>query len=135
MADGMLGVVEREPVDHRALEQALLAIDEIDDLEGWAGRFGLLSDPTRLRLLFCLHRTGGLCVSDLATAVAMSDSSVSHALRLMREREWVTSRREGRTIIYQLVDDTVHDLLHRIGAHHASGDDDHETVHQHAHPH
>lgn len=116
----MLGIVEREPVDPDALAQALLAIEEIEDLEGWAERFGLLSDPTRLRLLFCLHRTGGLCVSDLATAVAMSDSSVSHALRLMRQRQWVTARREGRNIIYRLVDETVHELLHRIGARHAS---------------
>lgn len=109
----------REPVDARALREALVAIDEIDDLEGWAGRFALLSDPTRLRLLFCLHRTGGLCVSDLAEAVGMSTSSVSHALRLLRERGWVRARRLGRMVVYELVDETVHDLLHRIGARHS----------------
>ncbi len=129
MTRGMLSRVEREPVDALALEQARMAIEEIEDLEGWAERFGLLSDPTRLRLLFCLHRTGGLCVSDLADAVAMSDSSVSHALRLMRQRGWVTSRREGRTVIYRLVDETVHDLLHRIGAQHASGGHTHDGEH------
>ena len=117
----------REPADEHALAQALQAIDEIDDLEGWAGRFALLSDPTRLRLLFCLHRTGGLRVSDLAEAVAMSISSVSHALRLMRERGWVRASRRGRTVIYQLVDETVHDLLHTIGAKHAP--------HRHPHAH
>jgi len=110
--------MDREPVDPQAFQLALVALDEIDDLEGWAGRFALLSDPTRLRLLFCLHRTGGLCVSDLAAAVGMSDSSVSHALRLMRERGWVSPQRDGRTITYHLVDETVHDLLHRIGAKH-----------------
>ena len=77
------------------------------------------SDPTRLRLLFCLHRTGGLCVTDLADAVAMSTSSTSHALRLMRERGWVRARRTGRTVVYELVDETVHELLHHIGAGHA----------------
>ena len=109
----------REPVDRRAFAEALVAIQEIDDLEGWAGRFSLLSDATRLRLLFCLHRTGGLCVSDLAAAVEMSTSAVSHALRLMREPGWVQAHRIGRTIVYQLVDPTVHDLLHTIGAQHA----------------
>lgn len=111
--------VDRQAVDRQALDEAFLAIEEIDDLEGWAGRFSLLSDPTRLRLLFCLHRTGGLCVSDLAQAVAMSTSSVSHALRLMRERGWVRARRRGRVVVYELVDETVHDLLHRIGARHS----------------
>ena len=115
------GDPRREPVDPRAFREALLAIEEIDDLEAWAGRFALLSDATRLRLLFCLHRTGGLCVSDLAEAVAMSSSSVSHALRLMRERGWVRPRRIGRTVVYELVDETVHDLLHRIGARHSAG--------------
>lgn len=109
----------REPVDQHALDQAFEAIDEIDDLEGWAGRFALLSDATRLRLLFCLHRTGGLRVSDLAEAVGMSVSSVSHALRLMRERGWVRASRRGRTVVYQLVDETVHELLHVIGAQHS----------------
>jgi DNA-binding transcriptional ArsR family regulator len=108
-----------EAFDHEALAEALVAIEEIDDLEGWAGRFALLSDPTRLRLLFCLHRTGGLCVSDLAEAVGMSVSSVSHALRLMRERGWVRARRRGRTVVYHLVDETVHELLHSIGAGHS----------------
>lgn len=103
------------------MAEALVAIDEIDDLEGWAGRFSLLSDPTRLRLLFCLHRTGGLCVSDLAQAVGMSTSSVSHALRLMRDRGWVRAGRRGRTVTYELVDETVHSLLHTIGARHSPG--------------
>lgn len=105
-------------VDPRAVADALLAIEEIEDLEGWAGRFALLSDPTRLRLLFALHRTGGLCVSDLAATVGMSDSSVSHALRLLRERGWVRPEREGRLVVYRLDDETVHELLHRIGAGH-----------------
>lgn len=119
----------REPVDPDALRQAREAIHEIDDIEGWAGRFALLADPTRLRLLFCLHRTRGLCVTDLAEAVGMSTSSVSHSLRLMRERGWVRARRRGRIMVYELVDETVHDLLHRIGARHAPGhrhDGDHE---------
>ena len=120
-ADQPVDPTPREPVDPRAFREALLAIEEIDDLEGWAGRFALLSDPTRLRLLFCLHRTGGLCVSDLAEAVTMSSSSVSHALRLMRERGWVRPRRIGRTVVYELVDETTHDLLHRIGARHSTG--------------
>jgi DNA-binding transcriptional ArsR family regulator len=115
----------RDPVDEHALALAFEAIEEIDDLEGWAGRFSLLSDPTRLRLLFCLHRTGGVCVSDLAEAVGMSVSSVSHALRLMRERGWVRASRRGRTVIYQLVDETVHELLHTIGARHSPHRDGH----------
>ncbi len=48
--------------------------------------------PHRLSLLLALHHAGDLCVSDLAFAVGMTDSAVSHALRLLRAHGMVTAR-------------------------------------------
>lgn len=87
-------------------------------------RFGLLSDVNRLRLLLCLHRAPDLAVSDLAAALGMSLTAVSHSLRLLRQSGWVTAVRDGKNMRYRLDDDVVHELLHSIGAQH----------HQHDHP-
>lgn len=72
--------------------------------------FGLLADPGRLRLLVAL-RAGQMCVCDLAAACGQSESSVSHALRLLRAHRIVQSRRAGRIVFYRLADDHVRELL------------------------
>lgn len=106
-------------LDPQLRSEAEAALLDADSIDGWSRRFALLGDPNRLRLLFCLHRAPGICVSDLAGALGMSETAVSHALRLLRGYGWIRSRREGRMIQYWLVDETVHDLLHRVGATHA----------------
>ena len=63
--------------------------------------FGALADPTRARLLYALT-TGELCVRDLAAVAGVSESAVSHQLRLLRDRRLVRSRRAGTTIFYTL---------------------------------
>lgn len=60
----------------------------------------------------------GICVTDLSVALGMSGTAVSHALRLLRSQGWVSATRDGRSMRYQLADDTVHQLLHSIGATH-----------------
>ena len=65
-----------------------------------------------------LHHAPDVSVTDLAVALDMSASAVSHALRLLRQQGWVTATRDGRIIRYRLVDETVHELLHSIGATH-----------------
>lgn len=66
--------------------------------------FRLLGDPTRLRILHALSEAGELCVCDLATVVNVPETSVSHALRLLRMAGVVRSRREGRMAFYALDD-------------------------------
>ncbi len=61
-----------------------------------------LGDPHRLSLLLALHHAGDLCVSDLAFAVGMTDSAVSHALRLLRAHGMVTAHRAGRLVRYRV---------------------------------
>lgn len=89
------------------------------DIAGWTQRFDLLSDPNRLEILLSLHRVPGICVGDLAEAVGRSENAVSQALRVLRQQGWVSSTRVGRQVSYQLDDQTVHDLLHWIGAAHS----------------
>ena len=97
--------------------QVSAGLDDVDIAE-WTRRFDLLSDPHRLEILLGLHRAPGICVSDLAAALGRSENAVSQALRVLREQGWVTSTRVGRSVSYRLEDDTVHALLHWIGARH-----------------
>jgi ArsR family transcriptional regulator, lead/cadmium/zinc/bismuth-responsive transcriptional repressor len=61
-----------------------------------------LGEVNRLSILLALQHAGDLCVSDLAVAVGMSDSAVSHALRLLRAHGMVTAHREGRLVRYRI---------------------------------
>ena len=93
-------VVHLHPGRVTELRQALIGEDEVSDL---AETFRLLGDPTRVRILDALSH-GELCVCDLAALVRMSESAVSHQLRLLRTLRLVKPRREGRMMFYALDD-------------------------------
>ncbi|OYD66918.1 ArsR/SmtB family transcription factor [Rhodococcus sp. OK302] len=112
------------------VRRAQAALDGLDVIT-WANRFELLSDANRLRLLLCLHHAPGICVTDLSVALGMSGTAVSHALRLLRSQGWVTATRDGRSMRYQLAEDTVHQLLHSIGATHFGDTQFDDTGHSH----
>ena len=78
--------------------------------------FKLLGDPTRVRLVDALTH-GERCVCDLATLVGMTESAVSHQLRLLRGARLVRVRRSGRLAYYSLDDHHVIGLLHDTRKH------------------
>jgi ArsR family transcriptional regulator, nickel/cobalt-responsive transcriptional repressor len=75
-----------------------------------------LATPSRLRILGRLH-TGPSSVNELAAAVGMEPSAVSHQLRVLRHLGLVAGRREGRSIVYDLYDDHVGELLEQAIGH------------------
>jgi DNA-binding transcriptional ArsR family regulator len=81
--------------------------------------FSALSDPTRLKILHALTVTDELCVCDLAALAELSVSAVSHQLRLLRDRDLVNARRDGRMVFYSLADDHVATLM-GTGVEHAN---------------
>lgn len=76
----------------------------------------LVGDPTRLRLLSAL-KTRELCVCDLAAVIGLSESAVSHQLRLLRAGRVVTFRKAGRVAYYRLLDHHVTLLIENALAH------------------
>jgi DNA-binding transcriptional ArsR family regulator len=112
--------MKRDAVDHQCgvrtvdpgrVDHVRAQTPDRQTLESSAEIFALLGDPNRLLLLTCLLEAGELCVCDLAAAADMSESSVSHALRLMRARRVVKARRDGRVAYYSLLDSHVRVLL------------------------
>jgi ArsR family transcriptional regulator, lead/cadmium/zinc/bismuth-responsive transcriptional repressor len=77
-----------------------------------ADTFSALGDPTRVRILDVLSH-GELCVCDLAAVLSLSQSAVSHQLRLLRGLRLVRARRSGRMVFYALHDSHVTDLLNQ----------------------
>jgi DNA-binding transcriptional ArsR family regulator len=75
-----------------------------------ADTFAVLGDPTRVRLVDALAQ-GELCVSDLASLIGLTESAVSHQLRLLRSLRLVRARRAGRQVYYQLDDAHIRTLL------------------------
>lgn len=75
-----------------------------------------LSAPSRLRILARLH-AGPASVNEIAGAVGMEGSAVSHQLRLLRHLGLVTGSRDGRQVVYELYDDHVADLLEQVVSH------------------
>jgi ArsR family transcriptional regulator, lead/cadmium/zinc/bismuth-responsive transcriptional repressor len=78
--------------------------------------FGLLADANRLRILSLLA-IEERCVGDLAIALEMSDSAVSHQLKTLRALRLVISRKQGRHVFYQIQDHHVFDLYHTVADH------------------
>lgn len=86
-----------------------------------AALFTVLSDPTRLRVLYALlHTPGGeLCVCDLASGLGRDDTTISHQLRVLRNQQVVATRKTGRVVYYRLIDEHVRMLL-KVGMMHSS---------------
>ncbi|HEY1966794.1 MAG TPA: metalloregulator ArsR/SmtB family transcription factor [Pseudonocardia sp.] len=104
-------------VDGERVCEAIAQLPDQQTLQDWVGRFALLADQTRLALLLCMHHIGEICVSDLAAATGVKDSTVSQSLRLLRAHGVVATRRDGRVIHYHLVkDEELHALLGHLAA-------------------
>ena len=80
--------------------------------------FKVFGDTTRMRILYSLFESE-LCVCAIAELLGMTQSAVSHQLRVLKQAHLVKSRRDGKTIFYALADDHVATLL-RQGTEHIS---------------
>jgi DNA-binding transcriptional ArsR family regulator len=99
------------PVDATGVAHAREAVLSADDAERLGRLLGLLSDPVRARILFCLVAVDELCVGDLAMALDISMDQSSYALKLLRTAGLVEARRDGRVMYYRLADGFPHQLL------------------------
>src|SRR4051812_40570545 len=93
--------------DAAARGAELLSLATIREI---AATFSVLGDPTRIRILDALT-AGELCVCDIATLAGISESAVSHQLRLLGGMRLVRPRRAGRQVFYTLDDQHIVELL------------------------
>ena len=88
----------------------MLAIPEKNTMSHIAELFKGFADPTRVHILYLLAERE-LCVGDIAEAVQISQSGISHQLRMLKQMHLIKFRREGKNILYSLADDHVKTIL------------------------
>lgn len=81
-----------------------------EDLYNLAELFKVFGDSTRIRILFVLFEAE-VCVCDLAQTLHMTQSAISHQLRILKANKLVKNRREGKSIFYSLSDDHVRTII------------------------
>ncbi|MGM0124984.1 ArsR family transcriptional regulator [Enterococcus sp. AZ194] len=86
------------------------------EIEKVSQLYKVLSDPTRLKILFFL-KAGEQNVTSISQEVDMEQSAVSHQLKLLRDNRVVKARREGKTMLYSLDDHHVLDILDQTFEH------------------
>ena len=82
-----------------------------------ADLFKGFADPTRVHILSLLMANAELCVTDIAEAVEISQSGVSHQLRILKQMHLIKFRRDGKNLWYSLADDHVRTII-RMGQEH-----------------
>jgi len=91
-----------EKVNHSMPDEAELY--ELSEL------FKVFGDPTRIRILYVLFESE-VCVCDLAEVLNMTQSAISHQLKILKNSRLVKARREGKSIFYSLADDHVRSII------------------------
>ncbi len=92
------------------VERVRRAQPDEDLLCDLAELYKVFGDSTRIRILYVLFESE-MCVCDLATLLGMTQSAVSHQLRVLKNAKLVGYRREGKTVFYALADDHVRTIL------------------------
>ena len=92
---------------HRVREK--LPQDEV--LYDLAELFKIFGDSTRVKILYALREAEELCVCDIASLMDVTQSAVSHQLRVLKSSKLVKFRKEGKTVYYSLADDHVCRIL------------------------
>lgn len=94
------------------MEELTGKLPEETELYDLADLFKIFGDSTRIQILSVLSDTE-VCVCDLAKALNMTQSAISHQLRILKQNKLVKSRREGKSIYYSLADDHVRTIINQ----------------------
>ncbi|MFT3985234.1 MAG: metalloregulator ArsR/SmtB family transcription factor [Lachnospiraceae bacterium] len=91
----------------KIVNEKMPAEEELYDL---AELFKVFGDSTRIRILFVLFEAE-VCVCDIAEALHMTQSAISHQLKILKQSKLVSSRREGKSVFYSLADGHVRTII------------------------
>lgn len=92
------------------LENVLKMMPDEEKLYDLAELFKVFGDSTRIKIL-CVLFESEMCVCDIAELLSMSQSAISHQLRVLKQAKLVKNRREGKTVFYALADEHVRTIF------------------------
>jgi len=99
-------------IHYEVVEEVKREMPKEEDLYDLAELFKVFGDSSRIRILFVLFGTE-LCVCDLAETLSMTQSAVSHQLKILKQNKLVKFRREGKSIYYSLADEHVKSIIYQ----------------------
>lgn len=99
-----------------AIRSARKAILQEESIWGLTETFKVLSDPTRLKIVLALLKEE-LCVFDIAELIGITESAISHQMRMLKTLRLVKQRKEGKMVFYSLEDEHIEDLI-RVATRH-----------------
>lgn len=98
-------------IHEEAVEQSRASMLKTEIIDEMASFFKVLGDPTRMRIVNALIETKELCVCDIANVLEMSQSAISHQLRVLKQGKFVKSRREGKVVYYSIDDHHIEEIF------------------------
>ena len=96
-----------DPETIRQIDEKMPPEEELQDL---AEFFKVFGDATRVKILFVLLQAE-MCVCDLAETLGMTQSAISHQLRVLKQMKLVKNRRDGKTVYYSLADGHIQNII------------------------
>ena len=85
---------------------------EENELFDLAELFKVFGDSTRIRILYKLSDKE-ICVQEIADSLGMTQSAISHQLKILKQSKLIKSRRDGKSILYSLADDHVRSIINQ----------------------
>lgn len=106
-------------IDEDTVEDIANKMPEESELYELAGLFKVFGDSTRIKILYVLFENE-MCVYDIANILNMTQSAISHQLRILKQNRLIRFRKEGKNVLYTLADEHVFTIL-RQGIEHVEG--------------
>ena len=111
-----MGICQIRHINQANVDKARDFLPKVSEIQGLSDMFKALGDPTRLKIVTALAAVE-LCVCDLSAVCGLSESAISHQLRILRNLRIVKFRREGKIVYYRLDDSHVESLVKQSLAH------------------
>ena len=109
-------ILDETEVHSELVDEISMDMPEEEELNDLAELFKVFGDTTRIKILYTLFKSE-MCVCDIAEILDMTQSAISHQLKILKNAKLVKNRRDGKQIIYALDDDHVGSII-KMGMEH-----------------
>ena len=106
-----------ECIHKKETDRAINTLNEMNIIYEMTNFFKTFADETRLKILCILDRVKSMCVCDIAVALNMTKSAISHQLKYLKDNNLIVSEKKGKIVFYSLADKHVKDIF-EIGVKH-----------------